>query len=248
MMQMTPYAIERAPSQVAALTVTRVSRLAERGRMEMMCLEEAGSWLRRGQALHRLAFEDPGWKAVEETRGRVQQKIDQKARFRVVIEFLRMLADGAEPETTAAFLGLDQQDQETAATLRNQWPDTAASMIRALEREKETERLDMERHEERLKRAFLCFQTGYSLDPYNRELNFILAEYYSDGLGTDRDEERSLFFLRRSAELGHTGAQRVLTHRYTSAHNTPERELGWFPRPANGSPTRASYRSQCMAS
>jgi TPR repeat protein len=87
----------------------------------------------------------------------------------------------------------------------------------------------MLRHEERLQRAFLCFRTGYRLDPYNREIHYVLAEYYSVGLGVARDEDAALNHLRKSATLGHRGAQRALGYRYSaSLRNGPEQEPAWF--------------------
>ena len=218
-------AMAHIPSRVSSLAVAGVKRLAERGSMDILCLDQAHDWLKRGMALHSAAFEDPGWKSVVESQNLAQLKNDRNAQFRVVVEFLRLTEEGADPDTTCAYLNLSDEQRETATTLRSFWPDTSASLVRAAQKRREEEEVARTRHEDRLKRAFLCFQTGYSLDPYNREINFILAEYYSVGLGVDRDEEMGLVYLRRSAALGHTGAQRKLSYRYSAAlRNTAEWE------------------------
>ena len=229
------YAIERAPAQVAALTVSGVRALASRGRMDLLCLEEAAEWLRKGMEMHNAAFSDPGWLAVVDTQSNAKNDPGRHAQFRLILEYLRMVTEGADPETTCAYLNMSEEDRETAYTLRNFWPDTSASLVRAMQKEREEEHANLLRHEERLKRAFLCFQTGYSLDPYNREINFILAEYYSVGLGITRDDEAALSHLRRSAALGHIAAQRALSYRYSANLRSgmgQDASTTWLPRAA----------------
>jgi TPR repeat protein len=229
-------AIELIPAQVAALTVSGVRRLAARGRMDLLRIEEAIEWLRKGMELHTAAFDDPGWMAVVEAQAHTRSQADRHAQFRTILEFLRLVAEGGDPEEAGNTLNMTAEDRETARTLRSFWPDTSASMVRAVQKERERERADLLRHEERLKRAFLCFQAGYRLDPYNREINYILAEYYSVGLGISRDEDVALLHLRRSAALGHGGAQRALGYRYSaSLRGGPEMSASsWFPRSADG--------------
>jgi len=242
-MNETDCAIQLVPFQGATMTVSRVRVLAERGRSDMLCLEEAHGWLKRGMALHTAAFEDSGWKAIVDTQNQLRNKHD--AQFRVIVEFLRLVTEGADPETTSAYLNLNDEQRETANTLRSFWPDTSVSLVRAAKKQREEEETARHRHEDRLHRAFLCFQTGYSLDPYNREINFILAEYYSVGLGVDRNEETAMIYLRRSASLGHTGAQRQLSYRYSAAMRNSQ-EPDWLPWSAerNSAPS-THHRPTC---
>jgi len=216
-------------STASALASCGLQALALRGHKDLLRMEEAREWYRKGMELHNTAFEDPGWKQLVEAQTRSQA--DRHAQFRVVIEFLRLVKEGVEPETAANDLEMSQDDRETAATLSNFWPDTAASMIRAVQQERERERAHRLRHEQRLRRAYLCFDAGCQLDSANSDIHFALSEYYSVGLGVERNEDRSLHHLRRSASLGHRGARRVLSYRF-SASRAQEPAPTWFPHAA----------------
>lgn len=225
------YAIERAPAQVAALSVSGVRALAARGRADLMCIEEAYEWMAKGLELHAAAFNDPGWLSHMEAQTRFRAGTDRHAQFRTILEFLRLVNDGADPETTSLFLNMSGDDREMAFTMRAYWPDTSATLVRHAQKEREREHSDLLRHEERLRRAFVCFQNGYSLDPTNRDLNYVLSEYYSMGLGVERDETASLHHLRRAASLGHTGAQRALGNHYTTGIHKDRKtqtDAAWF--------------------
>jgi TPR repeat protein len=234
-------AIELIQAPGAALSVSAVSRLAARGRMDLLCSEEANEWLHKGMEMHTAAFEDPGWIAVVEAQAHSRSQADRHVQFRTIIEFLRLVAEGADPDAASETLKLSGEDREMARTLRSFWPDTSASLVRAVQKEREGERAGLLRHEERLRRAFHCFQAGYRLDPYNREINYILAEYYSVGLGVARDEDLALLHLRRSAASGHSGALRALGYRYSAGlRGAPPPDATWFPRPAHRSTRGAS--------
>jgi TPR repeat protein len=237
-------AIELIPAQGAALSVSAVRRLAARGRMDLLCSEEANEWLRKGMELHAAAFDDPGWMAVVDAQAHSRSQADRHAQFRTILEYLRLVAEGADPDDAGHSLNMTGEDCEMARTLRSFWPDTAASLVRAVQKERERERADLLRHEERLRRAFHCFQAGYRLDPYNREINYILAEYYSVGLGVARDEDVALLHLRRSAASGHSGALRALGYRYSaSLRGAPPPDATWFPQSAAAPRAHRSTRA-----
>jgi TPR repeat protein len=207
--------------------------MAARGRADLSCVEEAHEWLAKGKELHAAAFNDPGWLSMMEAKSRFHAGTDRHAQLRTILEFMRLVSEGADPETTSVFLDMSPEDREMASTMRSYWPDTSASLVRHAQKEREREQANLLRHEERLRRAFVCFQTGYSLDPYNRELNFILSEYYSMGLGVERDEAASLSHLRRAAALGHAGAQHALGYRYSTSMRSgrgQEAASTWLPR------------------
>jgi TPR repeat protein len=245
----SPQEIGLIPANVAALSAAGAKTLAMRGRKDLLRIEEAREWLRKGMELHSDAFDDPGWQAMVEAQAHSRSQADRHAQFRTILEYLRLVKEGGDAETAATSLDMTSEDRETADTLSSFWPDTAASMVRAVQQERERHRAELLRHEERLQQAFLCFRTGYRLDPYNREIHYVLAEYYSVGLGVAMNEDTALNHLRKSAALGHRGAQRALGYRYSaSLRNGPEQEPspGWFT--ASSEMTQTAHSRSVRAS
>lgn len=67
-----------------------------------------------------------------------------------------------------------------------------------------------QRHNERLKKAFRCFEEGLKLDPQHPELLFRIALAYELGDGVLPNLEQAIPAYKRAADLGHLQAQEHL--------------------------------------
>jgi len=196
--------------QVSSAMPARVGvrSLTARGRHDLRRREDAEEWLRRGIELSESAPSVPG----RGPHNPYAEPVPPEQLIRTIIPtYIEQVSAGVSPDVAAQGLGMTRESRELAYVIHHFMPEAFAEVWRE-EANRKAEIL--QRRDELLKQAFLCFQKGHELDPLNSELVYCLAESTRCGYGCEKDESRSVELFRQAAEMGHARAQTALGDAY----------------------------------
>jgi len=196
------------PSSSALPARVGARSLTARGRDDLRRREEAQEWLRRGMELSESAPSIPG----RGPHNPYAEPVPPEQLIRTITPtYIEQVSAGVSPDLAAQRLGMTQESQELAHVIHHFMPEAFAEVWRE-EANRKAEIL--QRRDDLLKQAFLCFQKGHQLDPLNPELMYRLAESTRCGHGCEKKEPRSVELFRQAAEMGHARAQTALGDAY----------------------------------